>query len=366
MLTNIIDVSYQVYANYCSADLDLKIVWSLCFSFATLWILLVAIIVINKLIRNEANKRTANTTAKIEQKIYKHLFDSEQLDQLFPVPLLLNRKEKEIAINVLVALKKRLSGDFADAIEKIYRYLNLEKVSIKRAYSSKYHIAAKGIQELTIMKCISAITIARLRMNATNLVLRREALYSLIKMEGFKGLTELKTLELPISRWQMITIINALKEEEKPEILNLNDCINLKNEDVILLLLKIVIQFDYYASGNELIHFKGSPNDEIREQIAIMIGKFGMSQHSKLLLSWLLIEENESVKKELVKAMELLLKESDIPQLLQIFNDVSFDVKMQVGKLLFPHREKIKGDDKTPTLVPIFSRLEDELTLYSS
>lgn len=148
---------------------------------------------------------------------------------------------KKIITDELITLKKNLQGKEAANIIYLYIELGLKNDSIKKIYSKKWHIKAKGINELYTMDQRDLLKVIYKNSNNKNELVRTEAQTGLVHMYGFDGLRFLNVISNPISEWQQIKLLAELQNQQPDNVFyqKIKNWIQSKNDSVVIFSLKI-------------------------------------------------------------------------------------------------------------------------------
>ncbi|WP_298298686.1 hypothetical protein [Hydrotalea sp.] len=148
---------------------------------------------------------------------------------------------KKIIVDKLIALKNNLLGNEAANIISLYQALGLKNSSIKKLYSKKWYVKAKGIHELYTMDQRDLLKVIYKNANSKNELVRTEAQTGIVHMYGFDGLRFLGVISNPISAWQQIKLLAQLQNKQPDQVFfkKLNNWLEAKNDTVIIFCLKI-------------------------------------------------------------------------------------------------------------------------------
>lgn len=148
---------------------------------------------------------------------------------------------KKIITNELIALKNNIQGKEAENINRLYEILQLKDSSIKKLYSKKWYVKAKGIHELYTMDQRDLLKVIYKNANSTNELVRTEAQTGIVHMYGFDGLRFLSVISNPITEWQQIKLLAQLQNQQPSNVflIKLNKWLQSKNDTVIIFCLKI-------------------------------------------------------------------------------------------------------------------------------
>ncbi len=178
--------------------------------------------------------------------------------------LLRNKTFKQYFIDELIRAKKNLSGAPIANIINLYETLKLDKDSLQKIHNKKWHIKAKGIQELAIMEQVKYVKeIFRLTNDPHELV-RNEAQCALVSFYGFKGLRFLNVIKYPISQWQQIQLLNYVHDLQSADPLHLKKWLGSKNNSVVTFALYLASLYDCTEVYKEVIHCLQNPGRQVK------------------------------------------------------------------------------------------------------
>ncbi len=164
--------------------------------------------------RRNKNLWYADVMMIISEAIFSTNKEDDPVDISYRIEILLqNPGFSNILINELIHAKKNLSGSSTLNLVKLYEVLELDKNSLTKLHSSKWHIKAKGIQELAMLEQKKYVKEIFRLTNNSNVLVRNEAQCALISFYGFAGFRFLNVASYPISQWQQIQLLNKLGHE---------------------------------------------------------------------------------------------------------------------------------------------------------
>ncbi|HEX7692064.1 MAG TPA: hypothetical protein VF408_06730, partial [Sediminibacterium sp.] len=182
--------------------------------------------------------------------------------------LLKNREVKQYLIDELVKCKRNFSGSAGNTIVGLYERLDLKKESVKKSRSRKWFIKARGIQELYLMNQMDMLTTIYKNTNNSNEFVRMEAQTGVIYMTGFAGLRFLDVIAYPLTEWQQIKLLEQLRLTQKKEDItaNIPGWLRSKNDTVIIFVLKLITDYQYFQMKDEVVYCLTHPNEKVRTQ----------------------------------------------------------------------------------------------------
>jgi hypothetical protein len=229
------------------------------FAFLVLLALLFAFIITYTFFKRNAERNEKLWQEKIAELISTVIFLNEG-ETLSPIEIESVKKQlrkpgfRQDIIDELIHAKKNLSGSFTTNLVKLYEFLELNKDSFKKLLHEKWHIRAKGLQELALMGQIKYVKqIFRLTNNENDFV-RNEAQSALVSFYGFPGLRFLNITTYPISEWQQILFLNKLNGVKPKDLSAISKWLQSSNESVVIFALKLATNFNCYQFYDAVIH----------------------------------------------------------------------------------------------------------------
>ncbi len=183
--------------------------------------------------------------------------------------ILNNRVARQFVIDELILCKKNFSGTVAANIIELYIKLGLKKDSLKKvATKNKWHIRARGIQELYLMDQVDVLKIIYKNTNSNNEFVRMEAQTGVIHLTGFPGLRFLDVISYPLTEWQQLKLLEQLRLYPKKEDFSqrIPDWVHSKNETVVVFALKLVGEYQQFSVRKEVIDCLEHPHKFVRSQ----------------------------------------------------------------------------------------------------
>jgi hypothetical protein len=113
-------------------------------------------------------------------------------------------------LDQLLQAKKSFTGTAADNVVTLFHQLHLGELSLHKLNSRKWHLKARGIQELSIMHQRQYTAKIYRLTNAQHELVRMEAQSAIVQLYGFEGLRFLDIIDRPLSEWQQIKLLRLL------------------------------------------------------------------------------------------------------------------------------------------------------------
>ena len=318
--------------------IDSYVIISLIYVFLILLGLLFIFIVVFTIYKSriECNKKI--WLQRIELIISQAIFSSDEEDEPADITsgigmLLQNSMFRQYLINEIIHAKKNLSGSSTLNLVKLYESLELNKDSFKKLQSKKWHIKAKGIQELAIMEQRKYVKEIFRLTNYANELVRNEAQCALVNFYGFLGLRFLNVTSYPISQWQQIQLLNKLNGVKPKNFNGIKKWLQSPNESVIVFSLMLAAFYNCYDVYNNVITCLQSPDLQVRLNAMQYLKKMPQEDTPDQMVSHYSFE-NKIYKLAIINALKDIGSESQITFLLKRLHDKDDDIKAAAAKSL--------------------------------
>jgi len=117
---------------------------------------------------------------------------------------------RQLVLDQLLQAKKAFTGTAADNMVTLFHQLHLDQLALQKLSSRKWHLKARGIQELSIMQQRQYTAKIYRLTNAQHELVRMEAQSAIVQLYGFEGLRFLDIIDRPLSEWQQIKLLRLL------------------------------------------------------------------------------------------------------------------------------------------------------------
>lgn len=190
----------------------------------------------------------------------------EGLQQLILIPVCLQNKKKfrQLFTDEIIQAKKSFTGTPHSNLILLYRQFNLYKDSHKKLHNRKWHVKAKGIQELAMMEQTMYVKEFFRLSNNKNHLLRNEAQCGLVSLYGFPGLRFLNVTTQPVSEWQQIQLLNKLNEVTAVNLEPMKKWLQSSNESVIIFSIKLAAFYKCYSLYSNVLKCLQHPSTKIK------------------------------------------------------------------------------------------------------
>lgn len=237
-------------------------------AYSFIWImyffLLLMILVFAFVLIFSFHKRTSEDKRKLWQEkiadIISHavFFEngSESIFKIQPVEelLLKNASFRQFFIDGIIYAKKNLSGAPTGNLITLYELMKFDADALQKIKNKKWHIKAKGIQELAVMAQVKYVKeIFRLTNDSHELV-RNEAQCALINFYGFTGFRFLNVMIYPVSQWQQIQLLYFVHDLHSADPDQIMKWLKSKNNSVVSIAIRLASLCDCKEVYKEVIH----------------------------------------------------------------------------------------------------------------
>lgn len=267
--------------------------------------------------------------------------------------LLIKKTFRKIIKEQILLASQTFSGKSKDSLKKLYLQLQLEKYAIQNIDSKNWHIKAKAIQEIGIMKLDQLHEKVYENTNHQNELVRAEAQIAIIKLIGFEGLKFLETLTNPISEWYQMILQRELSYVTYDNFNHVDVWLHSKNYSVVEFALKLVDKYHLFDHYDDVVLCIKHESEYIRKQAIKTITKIFNNTTSKLLIS---VFDDEVIgnKKEIIKSLQSIGTDDEIPFLINQLNIQDVDFKIIITRTIAKINPS-NFDKISDTLNPDFS-----------
>ncbi|WP_347374468.1 hypothetical protein [Aequorivita sp. Q41] len=248
-------------------------------------ITIIVLIISLKMIRSLLNikdKEILGYKKEYEALVVEYLFSEAQTGELSDKQhsIILKIKEdikviprRKSVITVLSSLMNEVSGEMSDAIQTLYHKTGLISYAKVRLKSKKWHLVAKAIGELRRFKIHEVQDEVSKYINHPRVEVRKEAQLYLVHLFKFKGLNFLDDLELPLSEWHQLQLLEALLNLEDQKICDIKPWLKSANISVVLFALKLVKVYNQFELKDTLVELLSHPEKEVKLYASVVLNK---------------------------------------------------------------------------------------------
>ena len=305
--------------------------YNIIYSLILLLCALFVVILIYVFIKNQHAKERAKWHQLISDLISKALFD-EQPDLAFVGrmgKLALHRRFRTCLLHEIIQTKKQLAGDAGARLKKLYELFKLNKDSDVKLNSLRWHIKAKGIQELSLMQQTCHVKRIFRLTNYKNELVRNEAQCGLINFYGFRGLRFLNVMVHTLSQWQQIQLLNKLNGALPEDMSTINKWLKSRNESVVEFALKLATHYNYTEVYDDVISCLKLSGQQVRIQAINYLKKMPTSETGDMILQDYQLQSRQT-RLFILDALKEIGNENHVPFLIGQLHESDEEVLSEI------------------------------------
>jgi len=208
-------------------------------SFITMIVLLIVILLNRRRMEKEAKLRQY-LLEKYQSLIIDYLFGNAGSDAFRSIAS--DNYRRQVLIDQMIDVSVNLKGDSESKLTKLYMELGLDRDSIRRAHSRKWHLRIKGFRELAFMGIKEVNDEMYKSLNSRNEILRMEAQIALVRLSDKEHFEFLSRLERPFSLWEQMTLHDLILQHNVP-VPEFKKWLGSPNPTVVMFALRMIREF---------------------------------------------------------------------------------------------------------------------------
>ena len=244
-----------------------------------------------------------------------------------------NRLKRKIIISTFLKLKNDVSGETADAIQKLYRQTGLIESATSKLKSKKWDVVAKAIRELTQFEIKETHDEIIKLVNHPKKQVRFEIQKYLVQLFRFDGLEFLNVIENDLSEWDQIQLLEILNKFNNLHVPDMSGWLRSKNTSVVSFTLKLVRIHNQFGINEEIIALFNHPNEEIRIEAINLVNPLGIFEAVEILKTDI-FKRTLDEQIAFFKMMEELSMPDDIEFVKEHINHENFYIRISVMKIM--------------------------------
>ncbi|MDX9728346.1 MAG: SPOR domain-containing protein [Bacteroidales bacterium] len=158
---------------------------------------------------------------------------------------------RQVLIDQMIDVSVNLKGDSREKLTKLYNDLELDRDSIARARSRRWHKKIKGFRELAFMGIREGNEEMVNSLNSKNEILRMEAQIALVRLSDNDHFEFLSHLRRPFSLWEQITLHDLIIQHELP-VPDFKRWLGSENPTVVMFALRMIREFKQKEAESEM------------------------------------------------------------------------------------------------------------------
>lgn len=308
-------------------------------------------------------------TSLLFEKELEEIIDLDQstLNDYFPDLLLSKTLFKDILIERIIGLNKKMKGDFKEKLKALYKKLNLDKQSLAALKSKNWDQVAMGLVQINEMDLTEAAPQVMVHTNSSNFQIRSQAVATLLNLTPDVDLTFLRDQTFPLSLWQQMNYLRIIRFVNHQKKIKVEVLFDSKNPSIRIFgykLMKILGRVDLIAAVSKLAP---SVSDEEKIEILEIYGALGAHMEVDFV-NECLRSENPELVTAASRAAGAIGDQESAEILLDLINsDIGFRGKMTHAKSLNElnkdYFEKAMKESSNLELLEIKNHISDPLLL---
>jgi HEAT repeat protein len=262
------DSPWLLKINYFGKSLAFvnALIATIIFSIASMIILLI-IILLNKRRLEREEILHQYLLEKYQGLIIDYLFGNASPEEFSVIAS--NTYRRQVLIDQMIDVSVNLKGDEGKKLLSLYKYLNLDKDSIARAYDIRWHKKIKGFRELAFMNIKDANDEIYKALNSKNDILRMEAQIAMVRLSESEPFDFLSHLKTPFSLWEQITLHELIIQHNIP-VPSFQKWLTSPNPTVVMFCLRMIREFKQKEAEDSIRETILHPETRVK-QLAIQV-----------------------------------------------------------------------------------------------
>lgn len=281
------------------------------------------------------------------------------------VPYFKKNAVRFFVTDMLINIKKNVTGRTSDNLVKLYEALKLKQDSVDKLKSMVWHKRARGIYELYMMQQKNELEDILEYTNSKNEFVRMEAQTAIIGFSGFSGLVFLDSLTYPIHEWQQIKLLEQLNKVNPDTMPHLPIWLRSENPFVVNFALKLTEIYQQFHVHDDVLHCLEDKSDKIRQQTIKTLGSIATDDTMDILKHHY-EKETATNRKTILSQFSINGTERDLPFLsIKLEEEDDDDLKLEVVRAIAVVNKTAMADLEhtslnNPTLLSIIKQVKYE------
>jgi len=288
-------------------------------------IILLIIILLNRTRLEREQKLRQFLLEKYQSLIVEYLYGDVVSDEFLKIAS--DDFRRQVLIDQIIDVSINLKGDTGEKLTMLYNQLGLDKDSIRKAYSKKWHHKVKGFRELAFMNNREANAEIYNALNSPNEILRMEAQIALVRLSGENPFLFLSELKRPFSLWEQITLYELLVQHSLP-VPEFSQWLDSPNPTIIMFALRMVREYKQKNSEPKVVKVLSHQEAKVKNLAIEVVGDLDMRSSLEVMKK---MYKNEDYH----NCLEILRSMAKMPEpsmlgFLKLVLDKEDDVQLQI------------------------------------
>ena len=181
-----------------------------------------------------------------------------------------NSYKQQVLIDQMIDVSAHLKGGEGKKLIGLYKYLNLDRDSILRAYDRRWHKKIKGFRELAFMNIKDANDAIYKALNSSNKKMYGVgAQFTMVRLSEDNPFEFLSHLTAPFSLWEQITLHELIIHHNIP-LPSFQKWLTSANPTVIMFALRMIREFKQKEAEDMVRETPMHPDPKVR-QLAVQV-----------------------------------------------------------------------------------------------
>ena len=273
----------------------------------------------------------------------------------------LSPTHRSILSNLFFQYSSNFQGDSLKTLKQFYDDCGQKKYALRVMKYGEWYEKAAVLRELGIMQVSEALEDIRRQIESKNDIMRMQAQFALIYLEGNKGVEFLRTTERPLSDWQQLRLIEEIESINFLQIPDFYTLLQSQNKTVVVFGLKLIRYFEQIEKQEQLLELLDNSTLKVQSELIKLFKLFGMVEGLDLLITKFEGLE-EDIQNECIKLCGFIGNSNHLDFLKSCLHWDNYDKKMLALEAL----HKIGKDVKTLSaddvqLVPYVKHINEVL-----
>jgi len=321
--------NFIFYFNFDKPDILIKSITYLIGYFLVSMLLILLIILVNRRRMDSIENKKQQLREKYQSLLVDYLFSEEKVSNI-PTEIgkiAASSFNRRLLIDQTIDLSINLTGVAKDKLRTLFFLLKLDKDSLKKAFSRKWHVKVKGFRELAFMDITDANTEIVRCLLSRNDIVRMEAQMAMVRLNHEDAFGFLDHLDKPFTQWEQLSIYETIMFHNL-SIPAFDRWLFSKNKTVVLFALRMIDVFKQKEAYSNLFWMLVNEDAEVRNLTIKVIGNLKIKEalpHIKRLY------KNETYENclAIIRAMAKMPDES-VLNFLKLVLDKEEDVQLQI------------------------------------
>ena len=238
--------------------------------------------------------------------------------------------DRKILTEVLLDLRKDLSGQSQTVLIELYKDLELHTVAYKKLSSRRWQVVSSGILELTAMEVLDAYGYIIKFINHRQSTVRKQAERAVVSLKEEGICYFLDNTKYKISEWQQLKLLDVLRHKQDYNPPQFSLWLTSTNTHVVQFSLRLIKYFKQSDAEQSIIILLKHKNRDIQVEAIDCIKEFYFLKAIPTL-KLIFAKSSNDVKIEILDTLGEIGSQTDVEFLMQLLKkEKNFNVKNKV------------------------------------